>query len=114
MKLGFAAISILLAASTAPAFADTVPADCTITPKGETVEPAKRECLFSQRQGFIDIRFVGEEVDVLELEPLEGAGNFKDQNGDPAYRRKGLGDDGQVFETTQGIVRVYWSDRPLP
>jgi hypothetical protein len=105
LRFSLAALVIALAA---PALADSAEALCTITPKGETVEPDKRECVFSQRQGYVDIRFAGEDTFFLELSPLEGAGNFSDINGKPAYRKKGLGSDGVVFDTDIGIVRVYW------
>jgi hypothetical protein len=111
MKAGFFALALMLL--TTPAFADTAAADCTITPKGETTEPEKRPCTFGQRQGYVDVRFVGEDENFLELSPTQGAGNYLDQNGDPAYRNKGLGNKGLVFNGEFGTVRVYWSDRPL-
>lgn len=103
-----ALIAALMATCATPALADFSFAACTITPPGEAVEPARRDCIFSQRQGFIDIRFEDDEALFLSLTPTEGAGNFKDINGKPAYRQKGLGSEGEVFETEIGLVRVYW------
>jgi hypothetical protein len=103
-----ALVFVTLALLISPALADTSKAECTITPPGETVEPDKRDCVFSQRQGYVDIRFADEDTFFLELTPLEGIGNFNDINGKPAYRKKGLGSDGVVFEAEIGLVRVYW------
>ena len=101
-------IVALLVTLTTPVLADSTTGFCTITPKGETVEPDKRECWFSQRQGYVDIGFADEQSAFLSLEPLEGAGNYKDSQGRPAYRQKGLGDKGTSFDTELGLVRVYW------
>lgn len=115
MKLGYLVLFLLIFSSpyVLPAYADTSAADRTITPKCETTEPEKRPCTFGQRQGYVDIRSVGEDANFLEFAPAEGVGNYADQDGKPAYRNKGLGDDGLVFTTEQGVIRVYWSDRPL-
>jgi hypothetical protein len=103
-------IVALLVTLTGPALADSTTGFCTITPKGETVEPDKRECWFSQRQGYVDIGFADEQSAFLSLEPLEGVGNYKDSGGKAAYRKKGLGDKGIVFDAEIGTVRVYWAD----
>lgn len=106
MKLGYLALFLFLFAT--PVYADSAAADCTVTPAGETVEGAKRPCMFSQRQGYVDLRYDGEDANFLELTPIEGIGSYTDQNGKFAFRQKGLGDKGQVFRTELGIVRVYW------
>jgi hypothetical protein len=100
-------LPILLVLAT-PALADTAQARCSFTPKGQKTEAEIRPCVFSQRQGYVTIRFADEDDFVADLSPTEGAGNYLDQNGDPAYRKRLAGHDGHVYDLTTGRIKVYW------
>jgi hypothetical protein len=90
-----------------PALADSLQSRCSIAETREAT-PEPRPCMFSQRQGNVDIRWLDEDKPFLELTGIEGVGMYVDAEGEPAYRRKGLGSDGTIYETSLGFVRVYW------
>lgn len=100
-----AALLCLLAIE--PATADSLQSRCSIAETKEA-DPEPRPCMFSQRQGYVDIRWLDESETFLELSPIEGVGMYVDADGRPAYRRDGLGSDGEIYETSLGFVRVYW------
>ena len=76
-----ALIAGLAAASwTTTVYADDASADCVVRERGEKKKGQSGPCLFSQRQGFIDIRLTNGKS--YSLSPQEGKPNvFKDQEG---------------------------------
>lgn len=99
----------ILALLAAPALAASSTGECTVTPKGQKTEPSWRPCWFYQAQGHVMIGYEDEDA-FLDLMPAGGVGTFTDLNGKAAYRNKGLGDKGVVFNGEIGTVRFYWGD----
>ena len=49
-----------------------------------------------------------------DLTPVgDQPGNYRDQNDKPAYRRSGLGDEGQIFRLARESVYIYWNTSAL-
>ena len=71
---------LVLASWTTASFADDARADCEVREHGEKKKGQSGPCLFSQRQGFIDIRLNnGKEYNLI---PQDGKpGVYKDQEG---------------------------------
>jgi hypothetical protein len=93
------------------ATADTVKARCDVYPKGEDRATSSGPCTFSQRQGNVGIEL--ENGKRYDLTPSGNKpGNFKDQNGRPAYRQSGLGDKGQIYRLANESIYVYWDPAP--
>jgi len=109
--------SILLLAAIAALFAQSVAADstdarCDIYPRGEDHASKMIPCVFSQRQGYVTI--TREDGVTHDLEPVgDDPGNYRDQDGRPAYRQSGLGDQGQIFRLEEESVYVYWNTAAL-
>ena len=95
------------------AVADWADARCDIYPKGEDHASASIPCVFSQRQGYINIdRSDGVSHD---LSPQgDGPGHFKDADGKEVYRQSGLGEAGLIFRFGGESVYVYWDTTGLP
>ena len=95
------------------AWADWTDARCDIYPKGEDRASAVVPCVFSQRQGYINIdRSDGVSYD---LSPKgDRPGNYTDKNGQDVYRKSGLGKDGLIFQFPTESVYVYWDTAGLP
>ena len=91
--------------------ADTVQARCDVYPKGSDRAKSSGLCTFSQRQGFVGIQLPnGKRYD---LSPVgDRPGNYKDQNGQAAYRQSGLGDKGQIYRLATESIYVYWDPAP--
>lgn len=69
-------------------------------------------CTFSQRQGAVTI-YRSDDI-THDLTPVGDApGNYRDQDGRPAYRQSGLGDQGLIFRLADESVYVYWSSTTL-
>lgn len=94
------------------AHADSTDARCDIYPKGSDKASTMVACVFSQRQGAVSIdRKDGIRYD---LTPAGDApGNYLDQDGNPAYRQSGLGDQGLIFRMQEESVYVYWDTSAL-
>lgn len=88
--------------------ADTVAAHCDIYAPGDNYPTLSRNCTFSQRQGFIDVRL--DSGRVFDFSPVgDQPGNFVDAEGNAVYRQAGLGTDGQIFLLSDGAkLYVYW------
>jgi len=107
----FTTLLIMTAAAhlvgTSQARADTMRAEC-----GFSNDPGQRpeqtsSCTFSQRQGYINVRIDGGAE--LELAPVgDQAGNYRDQDNNPVYRQRGLGDQGQLFKLPNRYLFVLW------
>lgn len=114
MKLARFSLSLALAvASTGlglSAKADTAPAHCDLFRPNGKYPDFSSNCTFSQRQGFVSIQFQANGAR-YEFSPIpnSASGNFRDQNGNPAYRQAGLGNDGVIFQLADGYkIYVYW------
>ncbi|MEG4810264.1 hypothetical protein QUA82_20960 [Microcoleus sp. F8-D3] len=91
--------------------ADTVNARCDVYPKGEDRAVSSSPCTFSQRQGAVEIQL--EDGKRYDLTPVGNQpGNYRDRNGQPAYRQAGLGDRGQIYRLAAESIFVYWDTAP--
>jgi hypothetical protein len=91
--------------------ADTVTARCDVYPKGEDRATSSGLCTFSQRQGVVGIQL--ENSKRYDLTPVGNQpGNYRDQDGQPAYRQTGLGDQGQIYRLANESIYVYWDTAP--
>ena len=94
-------------------YADWTDARCDIYPKGEDQASASVPCVFSQRQGHVNIdRSDGIAHDLIPYG--DNPGNYQDQDGNMAYRNSGLGEDGLIFRMSDESVYVYWDTSGLP
>jgi len=108
-----AGLAVALTVFSSAARADWTDARCDIYPKGEDQASAVIPCVFSQRQGYINIdRSDGVSHD---LSPKgDRPGNYTDKNGQAVYRQSGLGKDGLIFRFPIESVYVYWDTAGLP
>jgi hypothetical protein len=104
----FLATAILFALLTpGAALADSTQAQCAFKPTGATKIGNKVPCTFSQRQGYVDINIQGGKS--YSLTPVgSGPGKYKDGDGNPVFRRSGLGSKGQIYKLSDGLLYVYW------
>lgn len=105
----FLAVALAIASLSFPVSvkADTVNARCDVFPKGEDRATSSGPCTFSQRQGAVSIQL--ENGNSYDLRPSGNQpGNYRDQNGDAAYRQTGLGDRGQIYRLANESIFVYW------
>ncbi|QLE44918.1 hypothetical protein FD723_25820 [Nostoc sp. C052] len=105
----FLAVALAIASLSFPASvkADTVNARCDVFPKGEDRATSSGPCTFSQRQGTVSIQLEnGNSYDLLPSGNRPG--NYRDQNGNAAYRQAGLGDRGQIYRLANESIFVYW------
>ena len=94
------------------ATADSTDARCDIYPAGSDHTDKMIPCTFSQRQGYVTI--AREDGVIHDLSPVGDApGNFRDQDGRPAYRQSGLGDQGLIFRFPDESIFVYWNSAAL-
>ncbi|WP_414514832.1 hypothetical protein [Nostoc sp. PCC 9305] len=105
----FLAVALAIASLSFPVSvkADTVNARCDVFPKGEDRATSSGSCTFSQRQGAVSIQLEnGRSYDLLPSGNRPG--NYRDRNGDAAYRQSGLGDRGQIYRLANESIFVYW------
>ena len=99
------ALAVVLVAL--PAHSDTAAARCDVYPLGESKASKSLPCQFSQRQGYVSI--TRSDGIAYHLSPKDnGIGNYLDQDGQPVYRRSGLGAEGLIFQMPELSVYVYW------
>ena len=99
------ALAVVLVAL--PAHSDTAAARCDVYPLGESKASKSLPCQFSQRQGYVSI--TRSDGIAYHLSPKDDAvGNYLDQDGQPVYRRSGLGAEGLIFQMPELRVYVYW------
>ena len=92
--------------------ADWAEARCDIYPKGEDHISKMIPCTFGQRQGNVTI--TRDDGVTHQLSAVgDTPGNFLDQDGHPAYRQSGLGDQGLIFRLEDESVYVYWNTAAL-
>jgi hypothetical protein len=105
----FLAVALAIASLSFPVSvkADTVNARCDVFPKGEDRATSSGRCTFSQRQGAVSIQLEnGRRYDLLPV--ANQPGNYRDRNGNDAYRQAGLGDRGQIYRLANESIFVYW------
>ncbi|MEH1939102.1 MAG: hypothetical protein V7L01_02630 [Nostoc sp.] len=105
----FLAVALAIASLSFPVSvkADTVNARCDVFPKGQDRATSSGPCTFSQRQGAVSIQLEnGNSYDLLPSGNRPG--NYRDRNGDAAYRQAGLGDRGQIYRLANESIFVYW------
>ncbi|MFN6486627.1 MULTISPECIES: hypothetical protein [unclassified Nostoc] len=105
----FLAVALAIASLSFPVSvkADTVNARCDVFPKGEDRATSSGPCTFSQRQGAVSIQL--ENGNSYDLIPSGNRpGNYRDRNGNAAYRQSGLGDRGQIYRLANESIFVYW------
>jgi hypothetical protein len=111
MKLQAAFCSIITVLATLSigitAKADTVDARCDVYPLREDKASDVVPCTFSQRQGYVTIVLENGMTYELTPSPTQAA-IYTDQEGRPAFREDGLGDEGLIFRTAEGAIFVYW------
>ena len=108
-----AGMTLAVVFATPGVWADWVDARCDIYPRGEDHVSEVVPCVFSQRQGHINI----DRADGVfySLSPRgDGPGNFTDKNGEDVYRQSGMREDGQIFRFLNETVYVYWDTSGLP
>ena len=108
-KTPAALIAVLLAGWVLPAAADSTQARCEIYPRGSDMLETMLPCTFSQRQGTISIS--RNDGVTYDLSPVgDRPGNFRDQDGQPVYRQRGLGEVGLIFRFPTESLFVYCDD----
>jgi len=91
----------------APVNADSVRAECGLSDLADQ-RPDTSSCIFSQRQGYIDIAIDGGET--YHFSPSGNLpGNYHDDKGNVVYRQRGLGDEGQLFKLPGTYLFVFWN-----
>ncbi len=88
--------------------ADSMRSRCGYAPTAEAEPEQYQDCVFSQRQGYISINLGGEIRHQFSPDG-ELAGTFLDQEDRRVYRKRGLGDRGQLFQLPQGYLYVLWN-----
>ena len=93
---------LVLASFTTASFADDASADCTVREHGEKKKGQSGPCLFSQRQGFIDIRLTnGKEYNLSPKQDKPGV--YKDQDGRRVERT----------EASENMHKYQWEHRNI-
>lgn len=88
IPLAALAVAALLAVPF-PAAADDARAECEVRERGEKKKGQSGPCMFSQRQGYIDIRLNNGKT--YSLSPQNKAGHYKDQEGKKVNRTEASG-----------------------
>ncbi|MEJ2402549.1 MAG: hypothetical protein P8Y52_14370 [Xanthomonadales bacterium] len=96
------AASLSLVSWSMPVYADDASADCTVREHGEKKKGQSGPCLFSQRQGFIDIRLTnGKEYNLSPKQDKPGV--YKDQDGRRVERT----------EASENMHKYQWEHRNI-
>lgn len=94
---------LALAAGSINAMADSTEADCVVHERGEKKQNQSGSCLFSQRQGYVDIRLNnGKEYN---LTPQDKPNVFNDQNGQRVKREASGNEHRYIWEHKNIKVR---------
>lgn len=91
LKLTAGIAIALLAGWSNAALADEAQANCDVREHGEKKKGQSGPCLFSQRQGYIDIRLNNGKT--YSLSPQNKANTFKDQDGKKVERTEASGNE---------------------
>lgn len=107
---GFSWAALLVSSG---AMADWTDARCDVYPRGEDHTDVSIPCVFSQRQGYINIdRSDGISHDLSPQD--DDPGHYMNQKGEDVYRKSDLGKAGLIFQFSQETVYVYWDTAGLP
>jgi len=99
----FVVAAIAAMSMTGVAKADTANASCIVYPKGDDRASWSGTCTFSQRQGFVGIQLQnGKRYD---LSPTGQPNKFRDQDGRPAHRETGAGDQ-HIYRLSKESIYV--------
>jgi hypothetical protein len=95
----------------AGAHGDSMQSRCGYSADPEVTPESYQSCVFSQRQGYINIYFG--DTSVHDFSPDgDNPGTFLDQDGHRVYRKKGLAERGQLFMLQDNYLYVLWD--PVP
>ena len=107
LRLRFCSLALAALLVVLPAHSDTAAARCDVYPLGESKASKSLHCEFSQRQGYVSI--TRSDGIAYHLSPKgDAVGNYLDQDGQPVYRRSGLGAEGLIFQMSELSIYVYW------
>jgi len=102
LLVGFACLGV-----TTAGIADSTSAECGFSTAVDTPPQQTTPCQFSQRQGYIGIYF--DDGREFNFSPQgDQPGNYRDDDGNAIYRKRGLGEDGQLFQLPGQFLFVYW------
>lgn len=90
---------------------DSVRSRCGYSERAGADPETYHPCIFSQRQGYINVSIGG---DMSHQFSPDGdlAGTYLDQAGQRVYRKKGLGEKGQLFQLSDQYLYVLWNPTP--
>lgn len=87
--------------------ADSMHSACGFSSSAEQLPEETAPCIFSQRQGFINVSM--DDGRSFEFSPAgDQPGNFRDTEGNAVYRLRGLGTEGQLFKLPDAYLYVFW------
>ena len=93
------------------ALGDSVNSRCGYSGRADTDPETYQPCVFSQRQGYINISLGSDTSHILSPDG-DFAGTYLDQAGQRVYRKKGLGKRGQLFQLSGQYLYVLWNPAP--
>ena len=105
------ALGLLLALTQVPAWSDSMRSRCGYSANAEQEPSAWTSCVFSQRQGHITISI--DDALAHDFTPDgDSPGVFLDSEQQRVYRKRGLGERGQLFQLPDRFLFVLWD--PVP
>lgn len=105
-------VAVLLSVVSHVALGDSLHARCGYSSGASSAPEAYQSCVFSQRQGYISI-YMGEKQAHQFSPDGDSAGTYLNPQGQRVYRKKGLGESGQLFQLPQGgYLHVLWDAVP--
>lgn len=106
-----ALLAALLAVASHFALGDSLRSQCGYSSDAVKPPEAYHSCVFSQRQGYITISAGGRASHQFSPDG-DTAGTYLNQQGQRVYRKRGLGDSGQLFQLPQKFLYVVWDPTP--
>ena len=91
--------------------ADSMRSRCGYSDSANQAPDAYQPCVFSQRQGYINVSFAGDVKHQFSPDG-EAPGTYLDQDQNRVYRKKGLAERGQLFQLPHRYLYVLWN--PVP
>ncbi len=108
MKTRLVTLLLVAGAWHGAALADSTDARCDIYPAGQDHTDNVVPCVFSQRQGFINI-FLEDGTEYALSPYSDDPGVYKDAQGRIVRRELELGDQGLIFRLPDESIYVYWN-----
>lgn len=90
---------------------DSVKSRCGYSKSAYAEPETYHLCVFSQRQGYISIN-IGDNALHLFSPDGDFAGTYLDQMDQRVYRKKGMGERGQLFQLPDKFLYVLWNPAP--